>query len=154
MFRNMRRQDRVLTDTEAMELLEKGKYGVLCINGKDGYPYGVPMHYTMMDGKIYMHSTRESSLKAECLAADSKVSFTVILPLEGMKAKSVIVFGICKSVPELRGKTLERMIEKFIPEPVWEQVKGGVPFAKENITAYEITIDHISAKVIDKPSGR
>lgn len=154
MFRDMRRQDRILTKTEAIELLEKGKYGVLSVNGKDGYPYGVPMHYAMANGKIYMHSTKERSLKAECLAADSKVSFTVIQQLEGMKAKSVIVFGICKSVPELQGETLERMIEKFIPEPAWEQVKGGVPFAKENITAYEITIDHISAKVIDKPNGR
>lgn len=151
MYRDMRRQDRVLTKKEAMELLESGKYGVLALNGKDGYPYGVPMHYAVMNGKIYMHSTREESLKAECIAANPKVSFTVIHPVEGMKSKSVIVFGTCAVVPELRGEVLEAMIEKFIPEIVWPQVKAGVPFAKENITAFEITIDHISGKVVDKP---
>lgn len=152
MFREMRRQDRVLTNEETMELLENGKYGVLSLNGKDGYPYGVPMHYAMMDGKIYMHGTQEGGLKAECIVSNPKVSFTVIQQLEGVKARSVIAFGTCRQVPELRGEVLEAIIEKFIPESVWSQVKAGVPFAKNNITAYEITIEHISGKMVDKPN--
>ena len=109
------------------------------------------MHYAVMNGKIYMHSTREESLKAECIAANPKVSFTVIHPVEGMKSKSVIAFGTCTVVPEHRGEVLEALIEKFIPEFVWPQVKAGVHFAKENITAFEISNDHISGKVVDKP---
>ena len=152
MFRDLRRQDRALAAEEAMELLESGMYGVLSVIGKDGYPYGVPMHYAMMDGKIYMHSTKEASLKAECIEANPKVSFTVIHQLEGVKAKSVVVFGTCIKVPERSAEVLEAMIEKFIPEFVWPQVKAGVPFAKNNITAYEISIDHLSGKMVDKPN--
>ena len=70
MFREMRRKDRELTREEALELLENGTYGVLSVMGVEGYPYGVPLHYCMMDGKIYLHGGVTPGLKGESIAAN------------------------------------------------------------------------------------
>lgn len=46
---------------------------------------------------------------------------------------------------------MDKLVEKFVPPFVWEQAKQGIPFVKNNITIYEITIDHMSAKLVCKP---
>jgi hypothetical protein len=51
----------------------------------------------------------------------------------------------------MREEVLAKIVEKFVPPFAWEQAKGGIPFAKDGIEAYEISIDHLTAKVIDKP---
>ena len=48
--RPMHRQDRQLPQEEAWALLTQGTYGVLSVVGDEGWPYAVPMHYTVMDG--------------------------------------------------------------------------------------------------------
>ncbi len=54
----------------------------------------------------------------------------------------------------MREKVLEKIVEKFVPPVAWDQAKGGIPFAKDNIEAYELTIEHLTAKIIDKPEER
>ena len=151
MFREMRRKDRALSAGVAASVLEGGTYGVLSLMGAEGYPYGVPMNYVTVDGKIYLHSSTVPGLMQESIAANPKVSFTVIQPLEGFKSRSAIAFGTIKIVPELRLLVLEKLVEKFVPAPAWEQTKAALPFAQQSITAYEITIDHLTAKQVDKP---
>lgn len=153
MFREMRRKDRELSKEEAKEILKNGKYGVLSVIGEDGYPYGIPLHYVIIDGKPYFHSTKEGGYKADCMKSNPKISFTVIEPLEGVRCKSAILFGKVNLVPEKRGEVLERMVEKFVPQFAWEQAKGGIPYATDNVEAYELNIDYLTAKVIDKPEG-
>ncbi|MFQ8985078.1 MAG: pyridoxamine 5'-phosphate oxidase family protein [Evtepia sp.] len=48
--RPMHRQDRQLPQEEAWALLTQGTYGVLSVVGDEGWPYAVPMHYTVMEG--------------------------------------------------------------------------------------------------------
>jgi len=154
MFKDMRRKDRQLSTDEAMELLQNGKYGVMSVVSEDDYPYGVPLHYVMMDGKLYFHCSAFGGHKTDCLKYNPKISFTVLEPQEGMRCKSVIFFGTARPVSEKRVGILEKIVEKFVPEIAWEQAKNGIPFAKDNIEAYELTIEHLTAKVIDKPDGR
>lgn len=154
MFREMRRKDRELSIKEAKEILLTGKYGVLSVLGEDGYPYGIPLHYAVINDKLYFHSTIEGGHKADALKNNPKISFTVIEPLEGVRCRSAIVFGTAKPVSGKRAEVLEKIVEKFVPQVAWEQAKGGIPFAVNNIKAYEITIEHLTAKVVDKPEGR
>ena len=56
MFREMRRKKQQLADEECRSILERGKTGVLAVNGDDGYPYAVPVNYVFSNGKIYFHS--------------------------------------------------------------------------------------------------
>lgn len=42
---SIRRQDRLLDQPEATELLRRGEYGILCMQRPEGGGYGVPLNY-------------------------------------------------------------------------------------------------------------
>ncbi|MDR0637331.1 MAG: pyridoxamine 5'-phosphate oxidase family protein [Spirochaetaceae bacterium] len=151
MFKEMRRKDRELTRGDAMAILQKGKFGVMALAGSDGYPYGVPLHYALIDGDVYFHSSAEGGHKTECFDHNPKASFTVIETKNGVKARSAIIFEMVEMVPDMRITVLEKLIEKFVPKFVWKQVKAGVPPAQNAIIAYRLKAEHITAKFIDRP---
>lgn len=150
----MRRKDRELSSEEARESLQNGKYGVLSVIGADGYPYGVPLHYVIIDGNLYFHSTREGGYKARSLEQNPKISFTVIDTEDGIKSRSVILFGTAACVPDKREAVLSGLIEKFVPEAAWAQAKEGIPYSIGKISAYELKIECLTAKLVDKPAGK
>lgn len=152
--KEMRRKDRELYATEAMEILQNGKFGVLSVMGDDGYPYGVPLHYVMIDDSLYFHSTAEGGYKISCLERNPKISFTVIETEDGIKCRSAIFFGVAAPMPKMRESVLEKLVEKFVPQMAWEQAKSGIPFAQNAICAYRLEIEHLTAKLIDKPAGK
>ena len=43
MFREMRRKKQILSEEEAIRILNKGTSGVLALSGDDGYPYALPI---------------------------------------------------------------------------------------------------------------
>ena len=53
MFRGMRRHKQQLTNEEALEVLKRGKTGILAVNGDAGYPYTVPINYVFADGRYF-----------------------------------------------------------------------------------------------------
>ena len=73
----MHRKDRQLSQEEAWQALAQGSHGVLCLVGEDGWPYGVPMNYVLLDGSLYLHCAR-SGYKLEAIARDERVCFTVV----------------------------------------------------------------------------
>jgi nitroimidazol reductase NimA-like FMN-containing flavoprotein (pyridoxamine 5'-phosphate oxidase superfamily) len=84
MFKAMRRKNRELTHDDAIEIFKKGKYGILALVGKNGYPYGVPLYYALIDDNVYFHSTAQGGHKTECFAYNPKASFTVIETKNGI----------------------------------------------------------------------
>jgi nitroimidazol reductase NimA-like FMN-containing flavoprotein (pyridoxamine 5'-phosphate oxidase superfamily) len=94
----MRRQDRVISQHEAVAILQKAKYGILSIASLDGEPYGVPLNYCVINGVIYFHCANEGK-KLEVLSRNSAVSFCVVGATEvlpekfGMKYESAIITG-------------------------------------------------------------
>ena len=98
MFRTMRRIGQALTDAENEEILASCTTGVLSVCGEDGYPYGVPVNYVWSDGTIIFHGAKVGH-KADAIARDDRVSFTVIEQDIQVPEKlttyyrSVIVFG-------------------------------------------------------------
>lgn len=154
MFRDLRRQDRVLSKEQSLEILRNQKFGVLSLFGEDGYPYGVPIHYVMIGDSLFFHCSSENGHKVEAIKKNPKISFTVIETEDGVKAKSVILFGSATEVVNKRQIVLEKIVEKFVPKLAWEQAKAGIPYALENISAFEINYKHISGKWIDKPEGK
>lgn len=155
MFTNeMRRKDRALTMKEAEEILQNGKFGVMSVTGEDGYPYGVPLHYVTIDGSLYFHCAIDGGYKIDCLKRSPKISFTVIETQDGIRCRSAIFFGKALCVPAMREAVLNRLVEKFVPEAAWEQAKAGIPFSIDKIAAYQLKIERLSAKYIDKPKGK
>ena len=75
----VRRQDRVLDEPRAYEILENGEYGVLSMCAEDGAgAYGIPLSY-VWNGKssIYVHCA-PGGRKLQCIDACPNVSFCVV----------------------------------------------------------------------------
>jgi nitroimidazol reductase NimA-like FMN-containing flavoprotein (pyridoxamine 5'-phosphate oxidase superfamily) len=122
----LRRKDRTMKTSRAMELLlEHMPVGRLAVTTEDG-PYIVAVNYLFFDGSIYFHSGL-SGRKVEALRADSRVCFLVVevgsqvLWEHGCGIsqiyKSVICFGKAEFVESLLEKRviLERMVQKYVP---------------------------------------
>ena len=66
---SIRRQDRLLDQPEATELLRRGEYGILCMQRPEGGGYGVPLNY------VWDEATRSTSTAppkdASCTASGS-----------------------------------------------------------------------------------
>ena len=109
MFRELRRKNQQLSETEARSILKNGTYGVLSVQGDDGYPYGVPMNYVYGDDAIYFHCAKEGH-KMEGFQRSDKVSFCVVgedevIPEAFSTAyASVIVFGRASVVTDEKEK--------------------------------------------------
>jgi nitroimidazol reductase NimA-like FMN-containing flavoprotein (pyridoxamine 5'-phosphate oxidase superfamily) len=164
MFRGLRRKDMQLDENKAQEILINNDYGVLCVQGDDGYPYGVPVNYVCLDGKIYIHGALKGH-KLDAIRRSDKVSFTVVdhdevLPdLFDTAYDSIIAFGRARLLVEgsgldadydeaqdsLKRRALKSILEKFSPDFLDE---GNKTLIKEwKLTQIiEITVEHITAK--------
>ena len=85
-YRNdsVRRQDRLLDEERARELLRGGEYGFLAMASDEG-GYGIPVNYVAEGDTIYIHCAPEGR-KLRAIAADARVSFCVV--------------GVTRPVPE------------------------------------------------------
>lgn len=152
MFEQMRRKDREITEEESRNFLAQGEYGVLATVGEDGYPYGVPLSFAMVEGKICFHCAPDVGKKLKNIEHNQKVCFTVIGGVENQpsefttKYKSVIVYGIArKSDESMRRKVLEALIEKYSND----FLESGADYINRAISAtgiIDIEIQHITGK--------
>jgi len=147
----MRRKDRLITESEAYSILEKGEFGLLSTSSKNNEPYGVPLNYCLIDGCIYFHCAPDGR-KINHITENPKVSFCVVgntelLPdLFSTKFESCIVQGhAVESFGEEKQKALEGLIHKysagFIPEGL-EYIEKR----KDKTKIFKISIISISGK--------
>ena len=95
----VRRQDRLMSETRALELLRSCEYGVLSMVTEEGLPYGIPINY-VWDGvnSIYIHCAPEGK-KLRVLAKNSHVTFCIIGNVNLLPGKftteyeSVVLYG-------------------------------------------------------------
>lgn len=75
---DVRRQDRLLDETRAFEILRDGEYGILSMQSEDGNgAYGIPINYVWDRGNsIYIHCAPVGR-KLLCIDACPNVSFCV-----------------------------------------------------------------------------
>ncbi len=156
MFQEMRRQDRALNRPETEEILVNGRFGVLSMNGGDGYAYGVPLSYVYLENIIYLHCALEGK-KLTQIRQDNKVSFCVVeeaepLPTEfSMKYKSAMVFGKVFEVDndEEKLKSLIALVEKYYRGDQ-EHIDRGKEKAAHSLfktAVLRIDIDYMTGKV-------
>lgn len=74
----VRRQDRLMTEERALELLRDGEYGVLSMVDENGDAYGIPVNYVWNgDETIYIHCAPEGK-KLRSIEKNPIVSFCII----------------------------------------------------------------------------
>lgn len=112
MQRPLRKPQKQIND-QAQAILERNN--ILCLGMcLDSQPYTIYMNYGCLNGKIYMH-TGAKGLKIEILAANPRVSLTVMEEVELMDApdpckwdvryRSVVALGQANLVQDMDEKT-------------------------------------------------
>lgn len=133
----MRRRARRLSPADSLDLLRQGSWGVLSLAAPDGHPYGVPLHYALLEpdpapplppetgspfpsGFALVFHSADHGLKLDCLAAAPDACFTVAPTIEIHPAalttryESVLVFGpVAKAEGAERDAALRRLGLRF-----------------------------------------
>ena len=150
-MKELRRQDRAITEEEALALLIKAEYGVLSTVTKTGKPYGVPLNFCVMDRCIYFHCAVEGQ-KIDNIKHNKSVSFcavgnTEILPDKfGTKYESVIVSGEVEEVFDMNKQlALEGLLHKYSLEFINQGIKY-IEGLKEKTRVFKITINKLTGK--------
>ena len=152
-FRPMRRFKQEATAEECLTVLETAPRGILSVQGENGYPYGVPMNYVLVDNMIYFHCAREGH-KLDAVRANEKVCFTVLSepiknPGEWWNCfTSVICFGRISEVKdeERRNFALRALGAKLFPAGY--DIEADLAKNSSKAQVLELTIDHMSGKKV------
>jgi nitroimidazol reductase NimA-like FMN-containing flavoprotein (pyridoxamine 5'-phosphate oxidase superfamily) len=151
MQKPIRRADRAIPLEEAIEILNKGEYGILSTVSEDGQPYGVPVSYSYVDDALYFHCAMEGH-KLENLATDNRVSFCVVGQTEVLpdrfttRYESAIVFGKAIEMDgneKLRG--LSELVKKYSPDHL-EEGQLYIKTTAERTRVYKIMIELLTGK--------
>ncbi|MGC1403044.1 MAG: pyridoxamine 5'-phosphate oxidase family protein, partial [Thermodesulfobacteriota bacterium] len=76
-MRVMRRQERQMTDEDALEILKGGEFGILSTVDGEGQPYGTPLNYVLVDKALYIHTALQG-YALDNMAGNPRVCFTVV----------------------------------------------------------------------------
>ncbi len=117
-----------LPQEEIAKLLQNAEVAVFTTLNEDGYPYGIPVHFAYLNGKVYLHGLPIGQ-KNTNIEKDSRVCITVynlggyILP-EGDEPcstntayESVVMLGNAAMVQDIEVKrsALSAIVQKFTP---------------------------------------
>ena len=105
----VRRQDRLLDEMSARELLAVGEFGYLSLVDGEG-AYGVPVSYAWDGGSsIYIHCA-PCGRKLRCIDRNDQVSFCVAYESIVLDCRAR-----CGLLPEERRTALELLLAKYSP---------------------------------------
>ena len=148
---NVRRQDRLLDEERAEEIIKTSDYGVLSmVEERDGRDagYGIPLNYVWdNDRYIYIHCAPQGH-KLECLDRNPEVTFCIVgkskvIPDKFTAAyESVLIKGVIKrDLPvEERVKALHLILKKYSPDDIEVGIKyAEKSFHRTEVLRFEIT---------------
>ena len=126
--------------------------GILAVHGENGYPYGLPVNYLYLDGKIYFHCAKEGH-KLDAVRKHDKVSFCVLsepVPEEGswwFHVTSVIAFGRISEVedPKEHDRCLRLLAHKYMPE---EEIEGDMQRNAARAVVLALRVEHMTGKQV------
>lgn len=155
MFRKMRRAKQELSKEECIDILINQPRGVLALLGDYDYPYALPMSHAYVDGKIYFHGAKTGH-KNDAVKNHEKVSYCVmdegVLNDDGWSYtfRSVIVFGKITTLTD-KDEKIDRLTylgDKFFP--THEETVKKINRLIDKTEVFEISIDHISGKIVEE----
>lgn len=152
MFKKMRKSHMKMNEKDMMKILKEGEYGIVSTVGKDGYPYGFPMSYILMDGSIYFHCGIVGH-KIDNINYSNKVSFTVVGKTELLPEildtnyESIVLFGRARKVEgEEKIRALEEIVDKYA-KGFMLKGKASIDDEKDITLVIKIEIEDITGKI-------
>lgn len=149
----VRRQDRLLDEDVAIQLLENGECGILSMVTEDNSGYGIPLSFVWdKDSSIYVHCAPEGE-KLRIIDSNNRVSFCVVGHTKVLSDKfttayqSIVLRGTATYNVEAdeRMKALELILDKYSPE----DKEVGMKYAAKSFdrtAIIRIDIDEFSGK--------
>ena len=149
---SVRRQDRLLDEVRAVEILHRGEYGLLSMVADEG-GYGVPVNYAVSGDTIYVHCAPEGR-KLRAMVANPRVSFCVVghkrIVAEAFTTEfeSVIASGVARVVESLdeRRQALRLIVEKYSAEHL-EQGMQAIERSVHRTAVVAIEVENLTGKV-------
>lgn len=119
---HVRRQDRLLPQARALELLQTAEYGVLSMVDRDRKPYGIPVNFVFDEESIYIHCATEGR-KLDIVECYEDVSFCIVGQVNLLPSRftteyeSVVLTGEATIITseEERMHALELLLQKYSP---------------------------------------
>ena len=146
--KDLKRQERLMPEERALELLNTCEYGYLSVVTETGDAYGVPINY-VWDGKssIYMHCAPEGR-KTDAIASHPQVSFCIVgyvhlLPEKfSTERESVILNGTARmlTTDEEKLEALHLLLHKLSPQ----HLEKGYKYAESSLKRVAIIRMNIS----------
>ncbi|MGL6226739.1 MAG: pyridoxamine 5'-phosphate oxidase family protein [Thermoguttaceae bacterium] len=158
---SIRRADRAVSQSEALELLDKADFGVLSTVGADGCPYGVPLNFVRIGEKLIVHCAQQGR-KVENVRQNDQVSFCIVgqnqVRPETLTTfyESVIVSGTAIWIedPEPKRAALFALCQKFDPEKSYPaNLEQMIDKQLHQTGLIEITIEQMTGKA-NRPTER
>ena len=137
-MRELRRQDRKLSEADARRVLEESEYGFLATVNEDGSPYVVPMAAALCGNTLYMHCSRAGQ-KLDNIRRDARACYTCVLYADNQPAEFAMNFASCVAEGRVRIITdeQERMTgmraiaakysKEYLDTPGYERTMRGMP---------------------------
>ncbi len=152
MFREMRRKRQQLSKKDSFTVLQKGTSGVLALLGDEGYPYAVPISYTLDEDRIYFHSAREGH-KIDAIRRETKASFCVIdmdciIPERFTTCyRSVVAFGKIRFIEDAAEKrhAIEKLAEKYSAQ-YKQDAAAEIEQMWNHLCIFSMEIEHLTGK--------
>jgi nitroimidazol reductase NimA-like FMN-containing flavoprotein (pyridoxamine 5'-phosphate oxidase superfamily) len=154
MFRLLKRENQQIDSAKCRLILGNEKRGVLALEGRDGYPYALPIDYVYDEQKnaLYFHSAREGH-KMDAIMHNDHASFCVMGP-DTFKdswapfVDSVIVFGKIHIVTDRNAalKQLKAIGKKYFP--IDEYPEGSAEKNVGRVYILCMEIDHMTGKTV------
>lgn len=140
--KEIRRQDRLLDENSAVNLLKNGEYGVLSMCNGVNEAYGVPINF-VWDGEksIYLHCAPEGR-KLRCIDEYPNVSFCVVGKTNVISQdftteySSIIIECLAERHlhPDIKMNALCMLLDKYSPH----YKETGMKYAKKSFDRKEI----------------
>ncbi len=153
MFAKMRRHDRLLTASEAEQILEREEYGVLTLNGPEGFPHTVPMSYVWHRDAIWLHGAMTGT-RVDALRKDGRASFCVVGPTRVIPEKFTTAYEsvICHGhLREVHGEEAEAGLRALIRKYTPEHLEAGEHYLKKdgmNTCVMRLDVMHMTGKAL------
>ncbi len=148
----MRRLDLVLSQEEAIAIVDENQFAVLCLNDPAGRPYGLPMDYVRQGNSLYFHGSKEgrkvNSMKATPWACAVIIGENEIVPNKfGRKYKSVIVEGGIELIdePEFKRQVMTWVVKRKSPD-YFEKGLTVIKKMLDRVLVYKMNMETVSGK--------
>ena len=159
----LRRQDRILAEAEARELITRAYCGRVATIGADGWPYVVPLLHVFTADVINVHNTATRGHFRLNIERDARACFEVDEPVKvfdygrfecdsGLAYRSAIAYGRIRIVEDRdeKNRFFDALLAKY-GTGVPGRPKSFYP-RLDDVTVYALAVERITGKHCPLPS--